>query len=300
MRLDGITPILSMPFDEHEQIDLDALCAQVDFLDGSGVRAVGFGFASEIVKLSPDELVSAISTVTSHVNGSLDVMGTVGGRSVREIVEAGEAIAGTGVDVLMMRPPMGVTSLDHIRDCCTELAVATGLPLVIQDAPVWTEVELAADLLAQLVEQTPQIIALKLEPTDPVQKMRDVVPLLGDEVSILGGAGGATFMEELDLGSHGTVPFTVLASRFVRAQELHAAGQREAAQAHFDELMPLLRLCLSGGNQDGPFFLFKELLRRKGVFPSARLRSPAEDVDPRLLSELDLVLAALPGWDEPR
>ena len=36
-RLDGIVPILSMPFGDDEEIDFDDLTRQIDFLVGLGV-----------------------------------------------------------------------------------------------------------------------------------------------------------------------------------------------------------------------------------------------------------------------
>jgi hypothetical protein len=40
-------------------------------------------------------------------------------------------------------------------------------------------------------------------------------------------------------------------------------------------------------------FVQKEILRRRGVLPSARMRMPSERIDPIFLTELDAMLADL-------
>ncbi len=291
MRLDGITPILSMPFDDDEEIDHEGLRNQVDFLEGTGVRAVGFGFGSEIPKLTEGELFDAMRAVTTYASGRSEVMGTVGGASVVALLKQADLVRDSGVDVLMMRPPTGATSLEMVSGCCAEVARRTGLPLVIQDAPGMTGVQMPPAFLARLVEDVPEIIALKIETPQATRKIGEVAGLLGDEVSILGGSGGVDFVHELRRGGHGTVPFVAWAEMFVRVQSLYQDDRIPEARELFYRYLPLLSLALR--SMDVAFFVFKELLRREGILASAKLRSPHEAIDEELLAELDLGLTEL-------
>jgi len=59
-RLEGVIPILAMPFDARGDIDLKSLDREVDFLVASGVRTIGFGFASEGFRLTAEERDAAL------------------------------------------------------------------------------------------------------------------------------------------------------------------------------------------------------------------------------------------------
>lgn len=284
-RLDGITPILSMPFDDDEDVIHAELLRQVDFLVDRGVRAVGFGFGSEITRLTEAELDDALRAVTHHAGGRIEVMATVGGGSIRVAVEVARSAARSGADVLMVRPPAGGTVAD-IAVCCTRIVDATGLPIVLQDAPDMTRVEMSAEGMAELVDRVPGIRAIKVENSQPAATIARLREVLGAEVTLLGGAGGIDFLNELDQGADGTVPFVALADVFVRIQGLHQAGRRDDAQALFDRLLPVIGVALV--SIDTALWTFKELLRRRGVMTrGVRLRRPCEEIPATVTAELD-------------
>lgn len=287
-RLDGIIPILQMPFDADEEIAHEELVAQLDYVAEFGPRAVGFGFGSEIGRLTEAELWTATRTVVEHPGRTIEVMATVGAGSVRATLRHAEAARDSGVDIVMVRPPAGSGDLDTAFECISLVARMVDRPLVVQDAPTMTGVHMPPAFLQRLVEEIPGIVALKIEPLQATQKIGEVAALLGGEVSILGGSGGVDFIHELRRGSNGTVPFVALADTFVEVQARFLAGNEPGARELFFRHTPLLGLCLR--SMDTALFAFKELLRRDGVFSSARLRRPHETLDPQFLTEFDLAL----------
>lgn len=288
VRLDGITPILQMPFDDNEEIDVDGLTGQIDYAADFGLRALGFGFGSEIGRLTEHELWTATRAVVGRSRGKIDVMATVGGGSLVATIRQAEAAVDAGADVIMMRPPPGSADLDTAFECIQRVAQIVGRPLVVQDAPTMTGVNMPPTFLARLVEEIPQIVALKIEPLQATQKIGEVAALLGNEVSILGGSGGTDFVHELRRGSHGTVPFVALSEAFVDVQRAFESGDEAGARRLFHTLTPVLAVCLR--SMDTAIFGFKEILRRDGVFASSRLRRPHEAIDPQFLPELELAL----------
>jgi 4-hydroxy-tetrahydrodipicolinate synthase len=290
-RLDGIIPILQMPFDAAEEIAHGELVAELDYVADVGVRAVGFGFGSEIGRLTESELWAATRTVVERPGRTVDVMATVGAGSLRATLRQAEAARETGVDIVMIRPPAGSSDLDTAFECISLVARTIDRPLVVQDAPTMTGVHMPPAFLQRLVAEIPEIVALKIEPLQATQKIGEVAALLGNEVSILGGSGGADFIHELRRGANGTVPFVALSGSFVEVQARFLAGDEAGARDLFFRHTPLLGLCLR--SMDTALFAFKELLRRDGVFSSARLRRPHEPIDPQFLTEFDLALNEL-------
>ena len=239
-RLDGITPILAMPFTADGDIAVDGLHRQVDFLDGSGVRAVGFGFGSEITRLTEGEALRALASVTEYAAGRLEVMATVGGGSERAVEAVAADAAGVGADILMVRPPGG--SPESVAKLIGRIHAATGCPIVVQDAPQMTGVQLSPQAMAAIVADVEGVCALKIEAPNSAPKIGHLANMLGGDVSILGGAGGLDFVNELGRGAHGTVPFVAFAPMFVEVQRRLAAGESDAGRDLFAVFVPCLTL----------------------------------------------------------
>jgi 4-hydroxy-tetrahydrodipicolinate synthase len=202
-----------------------------------------------------------------------------------------------GADVLMVTPPALVgPSPDDLTTYYRRVAAASGLPVMVQDAPSMTGVEMSPATLARLATEIDAVVAIKVEALPPAPKVGLVAELAGDAATVLGGAGGLDFYHELGRGARGTIPGAGCPEQFVRVWRLFARGDREAARCHFNRLLPLLTL--SGRTMDTFLFVQKELLRRRGVIPNTTLRSPWAQPDPVLLTELEALIADL-GLDVP-
>ena len=291
-RLDGITPILAMPFMSNGEIAVEELHRQIDFLDGTGVRAVGFGFGSEITRLTEREALTMLESVSGYAAGRIDVMATIGGGSARAIEGLAADACNAGADILMIRPAGGTAGM--VADSIARVSETTGRPIVVQDAPQMTGVQLTPDAMAALVAAVEGVAALKIEAPNSAPKISRLVSELGAEVSILGGAGGLDFVNELGRGSHGTVPFVAFAPQFVEVQRLFASGDVDAARDSFAVYVPFLTLALR--SIDTALWAFKELLRRKGVLSSTHLREPCETVDDDFVAEFDRALRDIERW----
>lgn len=288
-RLDGITPILSMPFTADGAIDIDGLLKQIDFLEDTGVRAAGFGFGSEITRLTEAEAITTLTSVCEAAKGRLDIMATVGGGSIAAVIGNARASAEAGADILMIRPAGGTPA--QVTETLKAIGSNTGLPLVLQDAPQITMVELSAAMMYEIVSDVPGMAALKIEAPNSAPKIGELARNLGERVSVLGGSGGLDFANELSRGATGTVPFVALAPMFIEVQRLHDSGDIHGARDHFAEYVPFLVLSLR--SMDTALWTFKELLRIKGVLSETHLREPCETIDEDFKAELDHALADL-------
>ena len=56
-KLEGVYPVLSMPFNENREVDYDSLRSLINFLIKKGVDGLAvFGLNSEFYKLSDEEI----------------------------------------------------------------------------------------------------------------------------------------------------------------------------------------------------------------------------------------------------
>jgi 4-hydroxy-tetrahydrodipicolinate synthase len=290
--LSGVVPILMTPVLEDDRIGGEDLCREVDFLIALGIRAYGFGFGSEVFRLTDAERDAALDLVVQHTAGRAHVIANVLAGSTAAAIQRAEAAKAAGADAVMLPAPVFNTAGEEalFRHYAT-VAEAVELPIVVQDAPSMSGTELTVELLARLARELEQVVALKIESEPSAPKIGRIVAELEGEASVLGGGAGLDFIHELDRGSDGTMPGPGLADRFQRVWLLHREGRRDDAREEFQRLLPLLVLALR--SMDTFLLVEKEILRRRGVLSSARLRLPVPSPEPALLAELDSLLDQL-------
>jgi 4-hydroxy-tetrahydrodipicolinate synthase len=291
-RLDGIIPILSMPFREDDEIDLESLVAQAEWLAVTGVDGVGFGFGSEIYRLTDAERDLAIATVVRVLAGRLPIVAAASANSTRATLLRSEAARDAGASVLMITPPAFASPTpDDLVTHYAAIADRVGLPIIVQDAPSMTNVTMTDDLLVRLAQEIDLVVAVKIEALPPAPKVGAVVAKIGDAASVLGGAGGIDFAHELGRGAHGTIPGAATPELFVAVYRHARAGNLPAARALFNRYLPLLSL--SARTMDTFLFTQREILRRRGILPSTHMRHPSEHLDPFFPTELEQMLCDL-------
>lgn len=288
--LSGVIPILVTPFDETGEVDLDALEQEIGFLVESGVRWAGFGFGSEVHRLGDQQLFSAVRRATDAGAGRLAIFGNVELKSLAGAIEQLRRASEAGAQLALVRPgPLSGVPQAALVDTISKLIAATDVPIIIQDAPQNTGVELSPKTLAHLVRDVAGVVAVKVEPANPARKIGAVVDELGTAGGrVIGGAGGAEYLHELARGACGTMPGPAYPEVFAALTRLHAKGERQHAYALFSKVSPLLMLC----KRDMDTFLFvqKHVLVRRGVLEHPHLGLPHSELDPRLREEVDEVL----------
>jgi 4-hydroxy-tetrahydrodipicolinate synthase len=290
-RLAGVTPILLTPYDAKGRIAFDDVGAEVDHLARLDVAVAGIGFGSDILRLTERERDELVRRVAAQAAGRLAVLASTGANSTAAAIERAQAAADAGADILMVIPPGSVSMAgEHdIVEYYGGIEEATGMPLVVQDAPGLTGTTMSAQLLARISVEVPNVVALKVEATPSAPKIGELAGLEHGSAGILGGAGGIDFYHELARGADGTVPGVAFTELFIEV-ERRFRDDRAGARELFDHFLPLVAL----SNRDGPAFYRTqlEMFHRRGIVVETHLRDPARE-DARLLSELDELLEAL-------
>jgi dihydrodipicolinate synthase/N-acetylneuraminate lyase len=291
--LRSVVPILVTPFAEDGSVDLAQLDAEIEFLVDAGVGWVGFGFGSESPRLAEEELEEAMTRAVASADGRLGIVGNAAMTSVAGGVEAVGRVGRAGAQLAMLRPS-GLEGVgeDELFETVAAVAEGGGLPLVVQDAPQNTGVQMSPRFLARLLREVPKVAAVKVEPPGPAPKMSQIVgELAGAPGVIIGGAGGLDYLHELERGAVGTMPGPAYPEVFRAAELRHAAGDRREAFSIFSRVLPLMTLC----NRSMETFLYvqKHVLVRRDVLSTTHLRRPHRPVDDRLSAEVDELLEVL-------
>ena len=199
----GIVPILLTPFDQNESIDYGSLRLQVDMALRAGVHGIGIAIGSEIFKLTSTERVQMLRAVSDQVSGHIPIIMNTSASgtevAVRLAVEAAEA----GATRLMIWPPdFFPTGPDAVVAHLARIADATGLPIILQDVP---QSPIPPPLALRIAETVPLVDTIKVETQPTVEQVGAMVKAAGDRLTILGGAGGGTLVEEFRRGARGTM-----------------------------------------------------------------------------------------------
>jgi 4-hydroxy-tetrahydrodipicolinate synthase len=286
-RMQGVYPILAMPFDAAGRIDAESLRREVDYLIDAGVDGVGIALASEVPMLTEAERELALQVVVGQVRGRVKVVMNTSAAGTDLAVHYSRRAEELGADAVMVLPPPAAVASETV-DYFGRIAEAISLPIFIQDVPT---APVAPGLAVQIANAAPHAWYLKAETPPTPPRVTEVLALAADRITVFGGAGGAFFIEELRRGSVGTMPGSTIPEAFVQVWKLAQAGKLDEASGVFASYGALLRL-LAQGNGIG-FYLTKEVLRLRGVFTNTDVRRPAVRPDDLAFNEVRRQVEAL-------
>lgn len=290
----GLIPILATPFTENGELDLPSLRSLVEFQLESRVDGVAvFGMASEGFALTAQERVAILREVRSVTGPDLPIVAGVNATSTAVAIEQARLAENEGADQLMVLPPyLAKPSRQQLLDFFAEVADVSSIAIMIQDAPGVTGVTIDVPAVATLA-QTPGITSVKVEaPPTPIKVAAVVSATHG--FAVLGGQNANSVIEEYDNGSVGTMPACEFSDVLRTVLDDLAQGRRAQARVAFTRLLPLIHIGMRPGQA---WAVHKEVLRRRGIIGTAKVRLPAGDLDPLTARALHEILdeLRLPG-----
>jgi 4-hydroxy-tetrahydrodipicolinate synthase len=293
MTVRGIVPIVPTPFSDDGAVDLASLRRLVDHLIDAGVHGLAvLGVASETYALTDAERLAVIETAADQTAGRVPLLAGnshASGEAAASLARAAEA---AGAEMLLVMPPHFVKPTARtLVDYFAAVAQAVEIPLMIQDNPGWTSVQISIPVFRELAE-LPNVTHAKIEVPHPPTKMREVRAAVGDRFTILGGLAGNWLLEELAAGCVGTMPAAIMPETYVAVWERWEAGDADGARELFDRNHPLIRVT---AQQSVGFAMTKHLLWKAGVIASPRVRNPLPQLSPDDLADLEAVLRTLPA-----
>jgi 2-keto-3-deoxy-L-arabinonate dehydratase len=291
-RLQGIFPIVITPFDENGGIDLDSQRNVVRYLIDSGAHGLGvLANASEAYALSNRERSELMRAIIREVDGRVPVVVSTGYTGTDVAVELSQEAEREGADALMVQPPHYVRpDTAGIFHYFQRISDAVSIPIMVQDAPLLTQVAMGPPLLARMAREIEHVRYAKVEAPPTAPKITEIASLAGDSLTLFGGLNGNFLLEELGRGACGTMPGSDMIPEFVQIWNLFQQGQAGEARAVFTRCLPLIRYELQPGLGVS---VMKHNLTAAGVISSARVRHPTSTLDRIGVEEVAALMAHL-------
>lgn len=229
----GIYVIVVTPFLPNLDIDEDGLRRTVRFCLEAGVHGlVATANASEVGYLSEDERRRVASIVVEEGHGHVPVVVGVSASCARLACMYARHAEQAGADAIMAMPPTFHTATrPEIRAFYSELAAATRLPVVLQNAGGPGGTALPAAFIAELVREIGGIRFVKEETEYETMTAAEIAELCGDALDgVMGGKAGKVLMGEYARGIAGTMPACEIADVHVALWNALEAGDQARAR----------------------------------------------------------------------
>jgi 2-keto-3-deoxy-L-arabinonate dehydratase len=277
----GIFPIAPTPFAENSDLDLDGQRRVLDCMIDQGVDGICIlANYSEQFLLSDDERDILTELCLSHVAGRVPVIVTTSHFSTRVAADRARRAAQAGASMLMLMPPYHGTALRAdeagMLEHFARVAEASGLPIMVQDAPL-SGVTLSVSFLARLAREVPLVRYFKIEVPQAASKLRALIEMGGDAIEgPFDGEESITLMADLDAGATGTMCSALLPDLIKPVLEHHRAGRRKEAAAEYAHILPLINY----ENRQCGLRATKTVMAAGGVIRSDTVRHPLEALHP--------------------
>ena len=278
-RLSGCIPILVSPFTDNGAFDLDAFKPQIEWVLAQGATGVAVNaIASEGYKLTEAERDAAVERVVAVMAGRAPVVASADGPGAEPAIDRAIRAARLGADALMVLPPYFIKpGPDDLVDYYARIGDATGIPLIVQDAPQLTGVAMSAALWERMAQQIPAMQYVKIEGTPQGHVISETITRCGDRLGVFCGWGGLSILDALERGSVGSMPAANFTREFAAIQQRWETGDQEGAEGIFNAVVPFVMWSMQ--SIDISVATTKEEFRRLDLIPSNHQRRPTFTLD---------------------
>ena len=237
----GTYTIMVTPFDAEGAVDVPALERYVDWQIASGIHGlIPLGSTGEFLSMTDDEIELVAKTVIDRTAGRVPVIIGTTAEDTRVAVRKSRMAESLGADGVMVLPPFYCTPTeDELVQHYKTISDAIGIPIMVYNNPAVTNVDLKPKLVARL-SQIDNCRYIK-ESTLEVTRVRDIIELCGDRMTVFAGILG---YESFWLGAQGWVAVCSNLIPRMSAELFELVADRQdmpAALALYKKMLPIVR-----------------------------------------------------------
>lgn len=240
----GVMPAVTTKFTSDDTLDLDMFKVNIEAQLASGVHGIILGGTlGEASTLSDDEKRVLVREAVKIVDGKVPVIINIAEQTTKAAIVAAKKAEEDGASGLMMLPPMRYKADDRETVVYFKaVAHSTSLPIMVYNNPVDYGIEVTLDMFEELLNECPNIQAVK-ESTRDLSNVTRIKNRFGDRLAVFTGVDTLA-LESLFMGADGWVAGLVCAfpAETVAIYALAKAGKTEEALKIYRWFLPLLEL----------------------------------------------------------
>jgi 4-hydroxy-tetrahydrodipicolinate synthase len=249
INLNGILPPVTTPFDQHGDVDYEALSSNISRYNDMGLAGyVPLGSNGEAVHLTAEERRRVFETVKRAAKSDHTIVAGVNELSTRAAVEAARAAADVGADaVLVVTPYYYKTQMnqDALARHFNEVAEQSPVPVLIYNFPQSTGIVIEAATVAGLAAHE-KIVGIK-DSSGNMGAMSETIRLSPTSFAVMVGNGGIVY-PSLAMGATGAILGVACAAprACVDLYEAVKSGDHERARELQNRIAPLSHIVTAG------------------------------------------------------
>jgi 4-hydroxy-tetrahydrodipicolinate synthase len=209
LKLHGVIPALTTPFQSDGHIDFDGVRRLIDLVIGDGVHGILVnGCTGESWAIEDDERIELFRVAAEHVAGRIPVLAGCTAMTARAAIGKIRQAERAGCDGVVLPPPHYVMpGEEEIFEFFSQVATASSLPVVVYNVPRRTGVSVTVNIMDRLAEN-PTIVALK-ESSKDFLLLSEMVQTIGDRIAVLAGYMTVLGIGALSAGAVGFIDSTI-------------------------------------------------------------------------------------------
>jgi 4-hydroxy-tetrahydrodipicolinate synthase len=293
--IQGVLPVLHMPYLESGDIDYKSLAREVDWLYEVGADGFCLAMVSDLLRLAARERHALSEKLVEFNRGRGSVIISVGAESQALAVSYAEVAARAGADAVMAIPPVSQAMPERALEAYFgAIAEAIDLPVIVQDASGYVGKAMSLEFQAGFFKKygaSKIFFKPEAQPIGPnLSRLRQ---LTGGKAAIFEGTGGIALVESYRRGITGTMPGTDLLDAVVLLWKALKAGKEDAIYRLYFPVAGIVALQTQAG-LDGFIAVEKYLMKKRGIFPNELARPPfAYQMDKETKAEVDRLFGRL-------
>lgn len=281
--LKGIITAMVTPFNEKQELDVDAARKMARWLVNKGVHGLFIaGTNGEFHLLSNDEKVTLTQTVVKEVKGDVPVIAGGGCCSTKETIELSQRLKDAGADYIsLVTPYYLVPNQEDLYWHYRTIAEAVDIPFLLYNIPGQTGINIDPETVESLAE-IENIAGIKDSSGNFENQKKYIKSSIMHDFDVLNGSD-SLMLDAFKCGSKASVAATsnVLPEIEVCLYERFVEGDLEQAQKErekIDLLRMTLKKCVAPS-------VMKKTLNLMGI-NAGITRRPVQEPSPEVVEEI--------------
>lgn len=290
--VEGVLPVFQTPFQPDEEIDVQSLETELDWIFEQGSDGIVMALVSEIFRLSSDERDRLTTIACKVCDDRGAVVISVGFESIHVARRHARHAQEAGADAVMAIPPVTIElEEEELLRYFSSLIQAVEVPVIVQDASSYVGKTLSPGLQRRLWEEFGDRAMFKPEANPIGPRLSQLREATRGRARVFEGSGGLHLIDSFRRGIVGTMPGAEVCWAIVALWKALQAGDDTSAYRIGGPLGLLVSLQTG---LDGFIVLEKHILHRQGVIESPNVRGPiAFALDRETADEIDRLLDVL-------
>ena len=288
MNFNGIFPILVTPFHPDESVDFSSLERLVDLMKKIGVDGVTIlGVLGEANRLTDNEREEIIKQTVNAAGKMPVIVGTSAGGTLTSCNFSQSAYK-LGASAVMVTPHNEPDlNESKIINHYHMISRVMPLPIVLQDHPASSGVQMPSATIIKLVENNQSIQCIKEEAVPTSKKIRALKQKL-KTTSVLTGLGGLYGLFDLKAGSDGFNTGFAFPELLIALKDSIDRNEENKALELYQRFLPLIVF-----EQQPGVAIRKEILKLRQAISSSTVRAPGSNISPESRAELVILLRSI-------